>query len=92
MFGIGKEPEFKFNLGDKLKDKITGFEGIVTGRHQWINNCNTYSVKPQVLKDGVPQDSHSFDEPQLDLVEEKAIPELNRRTGGPDRKVCQPNR
>ena len=92
MFGIGKEPEFKFGLGDKLKDKITGFEGIVTGRHQWINNCNTYSVKPQTLKDGVPQDSCNFDEPQLDLVEEKAIPEMNRKTGGPDRKVSQPNR
>lgn len=92
MFGKVKEPEFKFNLGDRLKDKITGFEGIATGRHQWINNCNTYSVRPQTLKDGAPQDPHAFDEPQLDLVEEKAIPITNRRTGGPDRKVSQPNR
>lgn len=92
MFGMTKEPEFRFNLGDKVRDKITTFEGIVTGRHQWINNCNTYSVKPQTLKDGAPQEAHAFDEPQLDLVEEKAFPELNRRTGGPDRKVTQPNR
>lgn len=92
MFGLSKGPEFKFNLGDKIKDKITAFEGIVIGRHQWINNCNTYSVKSQVLKDGIPQEACSFDEPQLELVEEKAIKEMNRSTGGPDRKVKQPNR
>ena len=92
MFGWTKEPEFKFNLGDKIRDKITSFEGIVIGRHQWINNCNTYSVKPQTLKDGAPQEAHSFDEPQIDLVEEKAISDINRKTGGPERKVYQPNR
>lgn len=92
MFGSKKEPEFKFNLGDKLRDKITGFEGIAVGRHQWINNCNTYSIKPQMLKDGAPQDSHSFDEPQLDLVEEKAIPDINRKTGGPERPIGKHSR
>jgi len=92
MFGISrKEPEFKFNLGDVAKDKITGFEGVIIGRHQWLNNCNTYSIKPRTLKDGAPQDSQSFDEPQLDLAEEKVI-ESNRKTGGPERKVPQPNR
>ena len=93
MFGIGtkKEPEFKFNLGDKIKDKITSFEGIIVGRHQWLNNCNTYSVKPQTLKDGAPQEAHNFDEPQLELVELKVVEE-NRKTGGPERKVSQPNR
>ena len=92
MFGKEKKLEFNFNLGDKVKDKITGFEGIVTGRHQWVNNCNTYSVQPQILKDDAPQDACNFDESQLDLVEEKKISEVNRETGGPDKKVSQPNR
>lgn len=91
MFGKKKEPEFKFDLGDKVRDKITNFEGVLIGRHQWLNNCNTYSVKPTTLKDGAPQDSCSFDEPQLDLVTAK-VAESNRKTGGPERTVSQPNR
>jgi hypothetical protein len=88
---VCKDPEFEFALGDKVKDIITGFEGIVTARHQWLNNCNTYSVRPTVLKDGAPQDACGFDEPQLSLVQEK-VTESNRTTGGPERKVFQPNR
>jgi hypothetical protein len=91
MFGMKKEPEFKFSLGDEVKDVITGFTGICIGRHQWINNCNTYSVKSQTLKDGMPQEGIAFDEPQLEVVQEKVFQE-NRRTGGPERKVKQPNR
>lgn len=83
--------EFAFNLGDKVRCKITGFEGIVIGRHQWINNCNTYSVKSQVLKDGMPQESVNFDEPQLELIVEKEVPIINQKTGGPDRKIAPTN-
>lgn len=82
---------FKFNLGSEVKDQITGFTGIVTSRHQWINNCNTYGVQCQKLKDGIPTESQRFDEPQLELVK-KEVFESNQRSGGPDRKVQQPNR
>lgn len=85
------DTSFEFNLGCEVKDVITGFTGIVVGRHQWLNNCNTYSVKSQVLKDGMPQDACNFDEPQLDFVSPVKF-EPNQRTGGPDRKVQQPNR
>lgn len=91
MFGKQKEPEFKFELGSKVKDKITSFEGVIIARHQWLNNCNTYTVQPQTLKDGTVQNTHQFDEPQLELVEENIVEE-NRKTGGPERKVNQPNR
>ena len=85
------ETSFKFNLGSEVRDKITGFVGIVVSRHQWINNCNTYSAMSQKLKDGMPQESARFDEPQLELVK-KDVVESNTKTGGPDRKVQQPNR
>ena len=91
MFGKNKEPEFQFNLGDRVKDTITSFTGIVIARTQWLNNCNTYTVKPTILKDGVPQDGQHFDEPQLKIVEEKVHKE-SRSTGGPERAVSQTNR
>ena len=91
MFGKKKEPEFIFNLGDKVKDAITGFTGIVTLRSQWLNNCNTYGVQPMELKDGAPQERQGFDEPQLEIVIEEVVKE-SRRTGGPARHVPTANR
>ena len=44
-----KDPGFKFNLGDRVRDEITGFEGVVVVRSQWLNNCNTYGVQPTKL-------------------------------------------
>lgn len=80
------DDDFNFQLGSLVKDKLTGFEGIVVCRAQWLNGCNVYSVKPRQLKDGAPQDSHSFDEPQLELVEDDVMP-TKRNTGGPERPM-----
>lgn len=76
----------RFSIGDKVKDKITGFEGIVVVRSQWLNNCNTYGVQPTTLKDGAPQERQSFDEPQLELVERGAF-KPQQTTGGPERAL-----
>ena len=86
-----KEPAFKFELGDKVRDTITGFSGIIVVRSQWLNNCNTYGLQPTELKDGVPQERIHFDEPQLVVVKEKAA-KASRRTGGPERHVPATNR
>jgi len=59
---------FKFNLGDQLRDKITGFTGIATGRTEWLNGCIRYALQSEKLKDGAVQSSEHFDEEQLDLV------------------------
>ena len=81
-----KQPEFRFNNGDIVKDTITGLKGMVTARTQWLNNCNTYRVQPRELKDNKPVDSSHFDEPQLKLVE-KEVAEPSAKTGGPERIV-----
>jgi len=91
MFGKPKPKEFKFELGSEVKDIITGFKGVVVHRGQWLNNCNTYTVKPRALKDGMPQEAQHFDEPQLELIEEDCF-KPSRETGGPERKVSQTNR
>lgn len=83
--------EFKFNLGEEVKDKITGFKGIVICQSKWINGCNTYGAKSQELKDGLPQDTQYFDEPQLiSLGTSEMTPQ--RTTGGPCVSVPSPNR
>ncbi len=32
-------------LGDKVKDAITGFEGIVVGKAEYLNGCISYQVQ-----------------------------------------------
>jgi len=59
-------------IGDKVKDKITGFTGIVIGITEWTNGCRTVGVKSLKLKDGMPQESYWIDENQLDLIKSKA--------------------
>jgi hypothetical protein len=89
--GLAAPHDFKFDLGDKLKDKITGFSGVVIYRSQWLSNCNTYGLKPTILKDSKPMDTEQFDEPLLTLMEKK-VHEENRDTGGPTEKIIPTNR
>lgn len=44
MFG---KDIFKHKLGLKAKDKITGFEGIITARCEYLTGCNQYCLTPQ---------------------------------------------
>ena len=81
---MAKLNEFKFNAGDKVQHMITNYEGIIIARTQWLNNCNTYNVKSQSLKDHQPIDSVVFDENELVLVEPRAFQEKKEeKTGGP---------
>ena len=60
--------KFIFELGVKAKDKITGFEGIITGRADHITGCNTYGLKPKIDKDGKVQDCEWFDEGMITVT------------------------
>ena len=93
----GKAPEtdadFKYKLGQIVRDSISGFEGVVTCRTQWLTNCNTYGVKPQKLKDdGSPMGVEHFDEPTLIEVDPEPQYEEKRSTGGPTDSPPQTNR
>lgn len=64
------EQLFKYNLGDEVKDAISGFQGIVTARIDYITGCARYIVQPQTLgKEGEPHKSSTFDENTLELVQ-----------------------
>lgn len=64
----------KVELGDRVKDSITGFEGIVTGVFHWITGCDTCQVKPQdLLKEGTSIASESFDVTRLEILKKGVI-------------------
>lgn len=56
-------------LGDKVRDKITGYAGVAIARTEWINGCIRWVVQPPVDKEGKMPDSTSVDEPQLEVTE-----------------------
>lgn len=88
--------DFKYDLGQTVADKVTGYEGVVICRSQWLTGCNTYGVKSRELKDGTPMDSVYFDELQLKLVLEKEQVdpqvEAGKKPGGPREAPQRTNR
>ena len=73
----------KFNFGDKVREKITGYEGIIIACDFWQTGCFRYCVKPQMLKDGLPQDGHWIDEMNLEIIKEKPIKSVKSGPAGP---------
>lgn len=75
-------------LGKKARDKITGFEGIVTGRAQYLTGCDQYSLAPPA-KDGSINRSEWFDEGRLEVIGDGIEPETvaGPRPGGPQREA-----
>ena len=63
----------KIELGDRVKDKITGLKGIVTARHEYLYGCLRMAVQPEEGKDGKPIETFVVDEPQLELLKKGVI-------------------
>lgn len=59
---------FKFGLGEILRDKVTGFQGAVMVRAQYFTGCIHYGLCPQELKDGKVLDWEWIDTSRLERV------------------------
>ncbi len=77
-------------LGDRVREPITGYEGIVVSVTQYLQGCERIGVLSQKLdKDNKPQDWHHFDNVNLKILNRKAFPvhevekPVSQRTGGP---------
>ena len=68
-------------LGNKVKDKVSGIEGIVTGKCEYLNGCVQYCVTTKVGKDNKGA-SPWIDEGQL-VVVSRGIAAKPKPTGGP---------
>lgn len=83
--------KFKFELGETLKDKITGFKGVVMARAEYFTGCIHYGLCSQSLHDGKPIDWEWIDESQLVKVRgAKSITgESKASTSGPFQNPSQ---
>ena len=65
----------QIQLGDKVKDKYTGFTGIVMAKTEFINGCKQYSVCEKYDKKKasaeIPTMEMSIDEESLEIIDTK---------------------
>ena len=72
----------EIKLGDKVRDKITGFTGIAVNRTEFLNGCIQIGVQGKIDKEGKMGDAMGIDIQSLELVNKPKIKQEKRRTGG----------
>lgn len=75
----------RIELGWTAKDKITGFQGVVTGRAEYLTGCNQLLVVPPLGADGSPREPHWYDEQRLDRIGDDKVTLDNGKTPGFDK-------
>ncbi len=63
----------KVELGQKVKDQITGFTGVATGRVEYTTGCKQVLVQPPAKPDGDFVDNRWFDEDRLEITDATVI-------------------
>lgn len=61
----------EIKLGDTVKDRLTGLEGVVYGISYWLNSNTTIGIVPNYHKDGKPAETSWFDEGRLVVIQSK---------------------
>lgn len=76
-------------LGQTVRDAITGLEGVVVAKHEYLYGCTRVSIQPAEHKDGKVADSFTIDEQQALPVDKPNILEIAPKTNerGGDRPV-----
>ena len=74
-------------LGSKVRDSITGFEGVAVSVVTFLYGCTRIGIEPEKLDDkGTPIEMQYFDEQRVEVVKEQKAPvsgESTSTTGGP---------
>ena len=66
------------NFGKKAKDKVTGFEGVITAKALYMYGCSQYLLTPKVDREGKKQVGEWFDEGRIEIFEIEIEPESVR--------------
>ena len=64
-------------LGQKVKDKVSGFKGVAVAKYEFLNGCTRINVQPKIDKDGKLPEAEAFDEPQLEVIPSKKTLRVN---------------
>lgn len=69
----------QIELGDVVKDRVTGFTGVATMKVEHLNGCVQYAVKPkQKRKEITMPEGVMIDDGQLTVIKKNAIDMLKK--------------
>lgn len=78
-------------LGDQVREDVTGYEGIVTSRSTFLSGCARLGVQAKMDKDGKIPQVEVFDENRLTVIAKGVIAadktETSKRPGGDERDM-----
>ena len=74
----------KITLGNRVKDKVSGFVGIAISKTEYLNGCIQYGVQPQTKESDKKPETEFFDAEQLEVLKTGGLvnPEREIKTGG----------
>ena len=62
-------------IGDRMKDTISGFQGIATGMTEYLNGCRQFLIKTEKLdKEGKAIEGMWIDEQYLEVTSPAVLP------------------
>lgn len=65
--------DFRYSNGDVLKDRVTGFTGVVMVCASYATGCHHYGLQPREMANGKPSDWEWLDQSRLELVESGVV-------------------
>lgn len=65
--------EFKFENGDEVVEKITGFKGVITGTCFYLTGCNQYLITAKAENEGKEPVALWYDEGRIQLVKKEVF-------------------
>jgi hypothetical protein len=73
-------------LGKAARDKVTGFDGIIVGKCDYLFGCTQLGIAPQ-SKDGKLESTQWFDDGRVEVTGPGVAPEAvaGSSNGGPSR-------
>lgn len=87
--------EFRYPMGIQVRDKVTGFVGIVVHRADFITGCDQYGLRARSV-DNKPGEFLQIDETQVEIMDAKPLilqpveaPQKAPPPGGPQMNVSR---
>jgi len=71
-------------LGQEVRDKVTGFSGIASGKSEYLSGCTHICIQPKVKRGNkeLPEPQW-FDEPMVEVIGKAKIKKVTTNIGGP---------
>jgi hypothetical protein len=70
---MGHLKEFLFKNGDKVREKVTGFEGTITGTAFYLTGCTSHLITGKQFDPSKEPIALWYDEGRIELIEAQFI-------------------